>query len=124
LSQPVSEAKYPVIEKASVDEYAISLNYHLDIGNAGLAALFTAQAKPNYEPQELPNVRKIGLSQGILGYFRPVSCGGSCAPANLWWKEDRVLYQIQLKLSSTVPEKDQQSVLAAAANSAILAGPR
>ena len=124
LSEPVADAKYPVIEKASEDEYAISLYYQPDIGNAGFAALFTAQANPNYEPQELPNIRKVELSKGILGYFRPVSCGGSCAPANLWWKEDRVLYQIQLKLSSTVPEKDQQSVLAAAANSAILAGPR
>lgn len=124
LSQPVADAKYPVIEKASEDEYAISLYYQPDIGNAGFAALFTAQAHPNYEPQELSNVRKVELSQGILGYFRPVSCGGSCAPANLWWKKDRVLYQIQLKLSSTVPEKDQKSVLATAANSAILAGPR
>lgn len=124
LSQPFADAKYPVIEKASGDEYAISLSYQPDGGNAAFAALFTGRANPNYEPQELPNVRKIELFHGIPGYFRPVSCGGSCAPANLWWREHRVLYQIQLKLSSTVPEKEQQSILAAAANSAILAGPR
>ena len=124
LSQPVGEAKYAVVEKASQGEYAISLYYKLGIGNAGFAALFAAQANPGYEPQELPNVRKVELSKGFLGYFRPVSCGGSCAPPNLWWKEDRVLYQIQLKLSSTVPEKDQQGALVAAANSAIIAGPR
>ena len=116
-----SDAKYPVIDKASEGEYALSLYYGPDIGDAGFAALFAAQANPGYEPQELPNVRKVELSEGIVGYFRPVSCGASCAPANLWWKEDRVVYQIQLKLSSTVPEKDQQSGLAAG-NSAILAG--
>ena len=124
LSQPVAGAKYAVVEKASEGEYAISLYYEMGIGNAGFAALFAAQADPSYELQELPNVRKIELSKGFIGYFRPVSCGGSCAPSNLWWKEDRVLYQIQLKLPYTVPENDQRKALVAAANSAILAGPR
>lgn len=124
LSQPVAEAKNAVVEKASEGEYAISLYYELGIGDAGFAALFAAQADPSYEPQELPSVHKIELSKGMIGYFRPVSCGGSCAPSNLWWKEDRVLYQIQLKLPYTVPEKDQQKALVDAANSAILAGPR
>jgi hypothetical protein len=69
-------------------------------------------------------VREVKLSRGLVGYFRSVSCGGSCAPANLWWEEDRALYQIQLKLSPTLSESDQQKTITAVADSAILAGPR
>jgi hypothetical protein len=124
LPKSFSEVKYASVQKASDSEYAISLNYKLGGGDAGFAALFAAKANSGYEPQELPNVRKLKLSHGLLGYFRAVSCGGSCAPANLWWKEGRVLYQIQLNLPSSLPEGDQEDTLIAAANSAILAGPR
>lgn len=124
LPPALSEAKYASLQKASENEYAISLDFKQGVGNAGFAALFAAIADPGYEPQELPNVHEVKLSHGLLGYFRSVSCGGSCAPANLWWKQGRVLYQIQLKLSSSLPESDQQSFLIEAANSAILAGPR
>jgi hypothetical protein len=124
LPQSLSNAKVATVEKASDGEYAISLYYKMDEGNARFAALFAAKSNPGYQPQELPNVREVKLSHELLGYFRPVSCGGSCAPANLWWKEDGVLYQLQLKLSPTLPEKDQQKAVMATANSAILAGSR
>jgi hypothetical protein len=106
------------------DSYAISLYYELGIGDAGFAANFTAQAKPNYAPEDLGNVQRTALAQGLIGFFRAVSCGGSCAPANLWWQQNGVLYQIQLELSSTMAERDQLKALTAAANSAITAGPR
>src|SRR5215469_10929774 len=96
LSQPVAEAKHANVDSASEDEYAISLYYELGVGNAGFAASFAAKAHPDYGPKDLPNVEGVKLSDGLIGYFRPVSCGGSCAPANLWWEEDRILYQIQL----------------------------
>jgi hypothetical protein len=78
---------------------------------------------PDYDPQDLGNIRKVELSHALLGYFRPVSCGGSCAPANIWWKDGRVLYQIQLGFPSTLREGDQQKTIISAADSAILAGP-
>ena len=124
LSGALSAAKYANVEKASDDEYAILLYSEQDVGNAGFIALFAAKTNPGYEPQELTDVLEVKLSHGQLGYFRPVSCGGSCAPANLWWKEDRVLYQIQLRLSPHLSEKDQQGKMISVANSAILAGPR
>jgi hypothetical protein len=94
------------------------------IGDAGFAASFMSDAHPDYDPKDIGNVREVKLPHGLVGYFSPVSCGGSCAPANLWWEEDQVLYQIQLKLSSTLAEMDQQRATVAVANSAILAGPR
>lgn len=124
LPEPAAEAKHAVVEKAAANEYAICLYYELGIGNAGFAACFAAQTNPKYRPQDAANVRQVELSRGIRGFFRPVSCGGSCAPANLWWEEGGVLYQIQLKLSSSLSENDQQNAIVATANSSILAGPR
>jgi hypothetical protein len=124
LPQPISGAKHAVIEKASDKEYAIILFYKLGIGDADFAASFGAQGDPDYDPQDLGNIRKVELTHGLLGYFRPVSCGGSCAPANIWWKDGRVLYQIQLGFPSTLRESDQKKAIIAAADSAILGGPR
>jgi hypothetical protein len=124
LPKPFSDAKHANVDKATADEYVVSLYYELDAGNAGFAASFQATNNPRYSPQELGNVREVKLATGITGFFRPVNCGGSCAPANLWWKEGSVLYQIQLKLPSTLREKNQQRIVTSVANSAILAGPR
>jgi hypothetical protein len=124
LPRPFSDAKHANVDKATPEEYAVSLYYELGAGDAGFAASFEATNNPRYSPQELGNVREVELATGITGFFRPVNCGGSCAPANLWWKEGSVLYQIQLKLPSTLREKNQQGIITSVANSAILAGPR
>jgi hypothetical protein len=124
LPQPIAGAKHAAVEAASKNEYAISLYYELGVGDSGFAASFGAKAYPRYRPDELPNLHRVQLAHDIVGYFHPVSCGGSCAPANLWWEEDQVLYQIQLRLPSTLPVRDQQNAIVTTANSAILAGPR
>ena len=124
LPRPFSDAKHASVDKATTDEYAVSLYYELDVGNAGFAASFEATNNSQYSPRELGNVREVKLAGGLTGFFRPVNCGGSCAPANLWWEQKAVLYQIQLKLPSTLPERNQQRIITTVANSAILAGPR
>jgi hypothetical protein len=124
LPHPFAEAKYAKVQSASQSEYGISLYYKLDVGDSGFAASFSAEAHPDYGPQDIPNVRQVKLSHGLVGYFREVGCGGSCAPANLWWQEDHVLYSLPLRLSPDLPDKDQQRKMVAVANSAILAGPR
>lgn len=122
LPDPVGKAEHAEVDKATANEYAISLYYELGIGDAGFAALFFGDAAPKYDPRELGNVSVVELAHGIHGFFRAVSCGGSCAPANLWWKENGTLYQIQLKLPST--DQSQEKTMVAVANSAILGGPR
>ncbi|MFZ0321109.1 MAG: hypothetical protein WAL56_18420 [Candidatus Sulfotelmatobacter sp.] len=124
LPRPFSDAKHASVGKATADGYAVSLYYDLGTGDAGFAASFEAANNPRYSPRELGNVREVKLASGVIGFFRPVNCGGSCAPANLWWEQGAVLYQIQLKLPSTLDEKDQQGIITAVANSAIVAGPR
>lgn len=124
LPDPIAKAKDSTVDSATDDNYAISLYYELGIGDASFAANFAGEGKPNYAPEDLPNVKWIPLTQGLTGFFRPVSCGGSCAPANLWWTENGTLYQIQLHLASTLSEMDQQKALTTVADSAITAGPR
>lgn len=123
LPRPFNDAKHATLG-ATADDYTVSLYYELGAGDAGFAASFGATDKPRFSLRELENERKVKLANGIVGFFRPVSCGGSCAPANLWWEQGAVLYQFQLKQRSTLRERDQQRIIMAVANSAILAGPR
>jgi hypothetical protein len=124
LPKPFSDAKNAVVEKIAADEYALALYYELGAGDAGFAAFFAAKNNAPYSPRELGNVREVKLIGNIVGFFRPVSCGGSCAPANLWWERGSALYQIQLKLPSALSEKEQLRIITAVADSAIQAGPR
>jgi hypothetical protein len=69
----------------------------------------------------LPNTRAVQLAGGRTAIFRPISCGGSCAPANLWWEQNGFTYQIQIRLRSDTPERDQEKILLETANSMVLA---
>ena len=102
------------------DGYFISL-YFSEVGsNAVYAAGFGGSTRI-FGLQDLPNTRRVALSAGRTGMFRPVSCGGSCAPANLWWEQNGVMYQIQIKLGSGSPEKGQEKILVETANSMVTA---
>jgi len=104
--------------EVSDDGYFISL-YFSEIGvDATLAAGFGGSMRIF---QNLPNTRRVALSAGRTGMFRPVSCGGSCAPANLWWEQNGVMYQIQIKLRSDSTEKDQEKILVQTANATVTA---
>lgn len=124
LPKPFSDAEHAVVGKAKPDEYSVILYYDLDAGNAGFAASFMADNKISHAPLEFGNVRRVKLAGRNVGFFRPVSCGGSCAPANLWWEQGTVLYAIQLSFPSSLNEKKQKDVITKVVNSAILAGPR
>src|SRR5271169_3163 len=115
LPKPFSDAKHAVVGKVSADGYAVALYYELDAGDAGFAASFAATKNAGYSPRELQNVQEVKLAGGVVGFFRSVSCGGSCFPANLWWEQGAALYQIQLKLPSTLREKKQLRIITAIA---------
>jgi hypothetical protein len=69
--------------------------------------------------QHLPGKPNLRLASGDRAFYHPVSCGGSCAPASLWFVHDGVLYSWQIKdLSNAKP------ALARLANEAIAAGAR
>jgi hypothetical protein len=102
------------------DGYFISLYYSEDAA-ASYAAGFGGSTVI-LKSQDLTNIRRVVLSGGRTGMFRPVSCGGSCAPANLWWEQNGVMYQIQVTLGSALNEKDekrQERILVEIANSIV-----
>jgi hypothetical protein len=60
--------------------------------------------------------RTIRLDRGRTGYYRPLSCGASCSPPSIEWRERHALYSIQAKVG--------KRELVRMANSAIRNGPR
>jgi hypothetical protein len=106
--------------ESSEDGYFISLYFSEEGSSAAFAAGFGGSTRI-FGPHDLPDTRWVALSGGRTGIFRPVSCGGSCAPANLWWEQNGVMYQIQIKLRSDSTEKDQEKILIATANSTVTA---
>jgi hypothetical protein len=100
------------------DGYFISLYFSEAASDAVYAAGFGGSTRI-FGPQDLPNTRRVALSGGRTGMFRAVSCGGSCAPANLWWEQNGVMYQIQVKLRSDSTETDQEKILIETANSTV-----
>jgi hypothetical protein len=126
LPSPISTAKYAVPDESETDKYAVTLFYERQSETAyfGFAAFFTAQRKPKFHPQELPDVELVILARHLHGFFRAVSCSGSCAPANLWWEQDGILYQVQLMLNANLSDEDQEKTIVAVVDSAILAGAR
>ncbi len=69
LPQPFAEAKDAVIQSDSEDEYAISLYYEASGGGILFAASFSANGRPDYGPKNIPNVRKVKLTHGLVGLF-------------------------------------------------------
>lgn len=67
--------------------------------------------------------RTVHLRGGRTGYFKPLTCGGSCSPPEIQWVSRGNLYSIQAKIPDSADAAAQRR-LVAAANSAIGAGPR
>ena len=79
-------------------------------------AIFTAQR--GGEPAGRTRVR---LSNGRRGWFTPLSCGASCSPPQIQWRERGYVYVIQAKVGTQSTERREIIRLA---NSAIINGPR
>jgi hypothetical protein len=71
-------------------------------------------AKPSYR-------KKVKLTGGRTGYWKGITCGASCSPAEIQFKVGDVLYSIATK---GVGLKKEKATLVGLANSALKAGPR
>lgn len=65
---------------------------------------------------QLYGAKRVALAKGRKGRYSPLSCGASCSPPSITWKEDDVLYEIQTSAT--------RAQLVKMANSAIKTGPR
>ena len=71
---------------------------------------------------ERNNRIRVRLADGKNGWYRPLSCGASCAPPSIEFVRNKVLYGIQAKVFQR--GKGTKRILIDAANSAIAAGLR
>jgi hypothetical protein len=109
--------------KTFADGSATKKSYFLELdavknchgANACFLATFSGQrgGKPQFK-------KTVSLTHGITGYFRPITCGASCAPAFIQWKQGNTLYEIENKGVG----KNQKASMINLANSAILGGAR
>jgi hypothetical protein len=60
--------------------------------------------------------RRVSLARGLTGRFSPISCGASCGPASVAWRQGGVVYEVDFK--------GRKAELVALANSAIRSGAR
>jgi hypothetical protein len=99
-------------------------SYHFEIGAVrnchSATACFVAsfRGRRGGKPS---NPRKVTLRGGRRGYYRPLSCGASCAAPSLEWVQGGVLYTIEAKLGT---KRTERKILIRLANSAIKNGPR
>jgi hypothetical protein len=99
--------------------------YEFDVSatdDCGANACFLAQFSGE-EGGEPSFRREVDLAKGITGYYKPLSCGGSCSPPMIEWVQGGVLYSIQAKLNARGRTK-QRLLMVRAANSAIRSTPK
>jgi len=107
--------------KSSEDLYAFvstnSSGYEVRLGygpgcdyNACFAGYFSAVLN---DEKGMVGIEEINLNNDIKGYYKPVTCGGSCSPASIDWIYQNVHYNIQFDVA------DKESLMIMA-NSAII----
>ena len=67
--------------------------------------------------------RRARLTGDRRGYWKPITCGASCSPAEIQWVQDDVLYSIATKAVGSTA-RSTKATLVKLANNAIKAGPR
>lgn len=96
--------------------YSVTLYYAEQTSEASFAGMVKGSSIL-LSPSPLPNTTSVRLANGTPALFSPVACGGSCAPANLWWQVGGFEYSLQLKLRSTLSVNQQRRALIEMANS-------
>jgi hypothetical protein len=89
-------------------------------GNDGEATIFVGEFTGDSHLEGDHIGRPVHLIDHITGYFRPRSCGGSCAPSSIEWSVKGVHYEIQLRFSFDSNQAEQKTMVDTA-NSAIAA---
>jgi hypothetical protein len=99
-------------------EWAMGLDAAPDCGGANACFVAAFTGKRGGSPFGRTRVRLRG---GRRGFFTPLSCGASCSPPQIQWKQGSTVYTIQARVGGVNSEK---RLLTRMANSAIFHGPR
>jgi hypothetical protein len=98
--------------------YTLSIAAIRDCGGATACFIADFGAQRGEQPHY---TRKVKLTGGRTGYFKPLTCGASCSPPAIEWVEDDVLYWIQAHAGN---KRQERRRLRRMANSAIRHGAR
>jgi hypothetical protein len=90
-----------------------------DCGSA--TACFIASFTGSRSARKPSGARTVRLARGRTGRFTPLSCGASCAPPRIEWRERGALYGIQATVGT---QRTERRILVRMANAAIRSGPR
>jgi hypothetical protein len=99
-------------------EYSIGLGAVQDCG--GATACFVADFSGRKGGTPFGR-GKVTLRGGRHGRYQPLSCGASCSPPSISWKQSGVTYSIQANVGT---QKTSRRILVKMANEAIKHGPR
>jgi hypothetical protein len=103
------------------DDYASRKAYFLDLSGAPDCGQATACFEAEFSGQKggTPyGFKPVRLARGRHGHFKPTTCGASCSPAMISWKERGATYTIQANVAH------EKATLVKMANEAIRRGPR
>ena len=95
-------------------------SYDLDLGAApgcGSATACFVATFTGRKGGQPSGPQRVELARGRIGRFQPLSCGASCSPPSISWRERGATYDIQAKVGG-------RRALVRMANSAIRHGPR
>lgn len=106
------------------DSFATRRSYALDLGGVrhcgGATACFEAEFSAVKGGTPF-GMRKVTLARGRHGRFKPLTCGASCSPPSVSWKERGATYTIQANVGD---QRTERRILVRMANEAIRRGPR
>ena len=99
--------------------YSFGLAGIRDCGGAGACTLGSISGERGGTPAYRGTVR---LTNGITGYYKPLTCGASCSDPEIQWLQGGVLYSISASLRGG--KAKQRRAMVKAANQSIRATPR
>lgn len=104
----------------SVTEYGKTEPLPCQANNAALLAAIHGESKPMPDLSRDRYAQEVTLQSGAAGWFIPVSCGVSCAPATLYWQTDKASYWLQMTFRPRLSPAEQRKELLDTANSLVL----
>lgn len=111
-----SSSKLYATGHGDTNSYSLELAFAPNCGNA--TACFAADFLA-VRGGPLLSGQTVALTKGISGRFRPTSCGASCAPPSIVWRQNGVVYTLQVPGGGT--NQAEREALTSYANAAIKA---
>lgn len=107
---------YDIAIYGRLREYAQTEPLPCERNDAGMLAELHGERKPIPDFAST-RAQRLKLRNGEPGWFIPASCGGSCAPATLYWQMPHASYWLQMELNSELPISEQRKELLDTVNS-------